>query len=108
MKILVGGAIAAVLGILGIFVWFNDFLGLVKGAFPAMLMLGGALAIYIGFDELKDSWKSDPVEEITPVVKEEEDPAKYKQEIDELKKEIETLKQTEAPTSTDSPEKKKK
>jgi len=105
MKILVGGAIAAVLGILGIFVWFSDFLGLVKGAFPAMLMLGGALAIYIGFDELKDSWKSDPVEEVVPAVKEEEDPAKYKQEIDELKKEIETLKQTENPTSADSQKK---
>ena len=109
MKILIGGAIAAVLGILGISVWFRDFLTLVKGAFPAMLMLGGALAIYIGFDELKDSWKSDSVEEVAPAAKEQEDPEKYKQEIDELKKEIETLKQAEAPKNQpekNQPEKK--
>jgi len=99
MKILIGGAIAAVLGILGISVWFGEFLGLLKGALPIMLMLGGALAIYIGFDELKDSWKNKAVEEVPPPAedKEEKNPEKYKQEIDELKKELETLKQAEPP-----------
>ncbi|KJS30909.1 MAG: hypothetical protein VR64_13620 [Desulfatitalea sp. BRH_c12] len=92
MKTLIGGAIAAVLGLIGLTVWFRPFLQLLAGAIPIMLLLGGGLAIYLGFDELKDSWK-----------KEDQEPKEggegtgpYKQEIDELKKEIETLKSDKA------------
>jgi hypothetical protein len=88
MKTLIGGAIAAVIGLIGLTVWFPAFLTLLAGAIPIMLLLGGGLAIYLGFDELKDSWKKD--ETVEPEAT--EDPVKYKKEIDELKKEIETLK----------------
>jgi hypothetical protein len=57
-----------------------------------MLLLGGALAIYLGFDELKDSWKDDEVVESPPASSEGEEVEKYKKEIDDLKEEIETLK----------------
>lgn len=59
MKTLVGGAIAAVLGLIGLSVWFGAFLQLLAGAIPVMLLLGGGLAIYLGFDELKDTWKKE-------------------------------------------------
>ena len=59
MKTLVGGAIAVLLGIVGIAVWFGAFLQLLAGALPPVLLLGGGLALYLGFDELKDSWKKD-------------------------------------------------
>ena len=65
MKTLVGGAIAAALGLIGLAVWWGEFLMVLAGVIPAMLLLGGALAIYLGFDELKDTWKSDePAETI--------------------------------------------
>lgn len=89
MKTLIGGAIAAVLGIIGITAWFDPFLQLLAGAIPVMLLLGGALALYLGFDELKDTWKK---EETAPEASEGEDTDKYKKEIDELKKEIDSLK----------------
>ena len=57
-----------------------------------MLLLGGGLAIYLGFDELKDSWKKDD----DATVDSTEDPTQYKQEIQDLKKEIETLKSEKA------------
>ena len=57
-----------------------------------MLLLGGGLAIYLGFDELKDSWKKDD----DATVDSTEEPNKYKQEIHDLKKEIETLKSEKA------------
>ena len=91
MKTLIGGAIAAVLGIIGLSVWWKPFLQLLAGAVPAMLLLGGGLAVYLGFDELKDSWKKD--EPTFDTQTDTEDVDKYKQEIDELKKEIETLKE---------------
>ncbi len=84
MKTLIGGAIGVVLGIIGISVWWKPFLQLLAGAIPIMLLLGGGLALYLGFDELKDTWK-----------KEKEEPAvntSSKQEIEDLKKEVEKLK----------------
>ena len=58
------------------------------GSVPAALLLGGGLAIYLGFDELKDNWKS---KEQDTSFKEEE-VSRYKKEVDDLKKEVETLK----------------
>lgn len=89
MKTLIGGAVAAVLGLIGLSVWFGEFLQLLAGALPVMLLLGGGLALYLGFDELKDTWKKDePAADDSA----DDDAEKYKKEIDDLKKEIETLK----------------
>ena len=93
MKTLIGGAIAAVLGIIGISVWFGAFLQLLAGAIPVMLLMGGALALYLGIDELKDTWKKEGAAPEVPVT---DDAEKYKQEIDELKKEIDSLKNEKA------------
>ena len=90
MKTLIGGAIAAALGLIGIVVWWQDFLDVLAGTIPIMLVLGGAVAIYLGFDELRETWKKDDVEEDTESP--DENVEKYKQEIDELKTEIEELK----------------
>ncbi len=90
MKTLIGGAVAAVLGLIGMSVWWKPFLQLLAGAIPVMLLLGGGLALYLGFDELKDTWKKDDTSVDSSV--ETDETEKYKQEIDDLKKEIETLK----------------
>jgi hypothetical protein len=93
MKTLIGGAIAAVLGIIGVSIWWKPFLQLLAGAIPIMLLSGGGLALYLGFDEIKDSWKKeDTAISKAPNV---EDVDKYKHEIDDLKKEIDTLKAKE-------------
>ena len=90
MKTLIGGAVGAVLGLIGMSIWWKPFLQLLAGAIPVMLLLGGGLALYLGFDELKDSWKKDDTTVDTSVSTDETE--EYKKEIDELKKEIETLK----------------
>ena len=98
MKTLIGGAIAAGLGLIGLVIWWGQFLMVLAGIIPAMLLLGGALAIYLGFDELKDTWKPDEAAEASPEGSEGEgegegeEVEKYKKEINELKEEIETLK----------------
>lgn len=93
MKTLIGGAVAAVLGLIGISVWWKPFLQLLAGAIPVMLLGGGALALYLGFDELKDTWKKEePVS--APTASDDSDA--YKQEIEDLKKEIEGLKSDKA------------
>lgn len=84
MKTLVGGAVAVLLGIIGIAVWFDAFLNILAGAVPPVLLLGGGLALYLGFDELKDSWKKDDAVEAS----ESDDKAR----IAELEKELAELK----------------
>jgi phosphate/sulfate permease len=90
MKTLIGGAVGAVLGLIGMSIWWKPFLQLLAGAIPVMLLLGGGLALYLGFDELKDSWKKEDTTVDTSVNT--DDTEEYKKEIDELKKEIENLK----------------
>jgi hypothetical protein len=90
MKTLIGGVIAALLGLIGIVVWWKGFLIVLAGTIPIMLLLGGALAIYLGTDELKETWKKEGVDE-SPAA-EDEDVEKFKKEIGELKGEIEDLK----------------
>ncbi|NJL58507.1 MAG: hypothetical protein HC887_01495 [Desulfobacteraceae bacterium] len=59
MKTLIGGAVGAVLGLIGLAIWWKPLLNLLAGFVPVMLLLGGGLAIYLGFDELKDTWKNE-------------------------------------------------
>lgn len=54
MAALVGGIVATILGVVLLVVWWGYLLQLLAGAVPLVLVLGGALAIYIGIDELKD------------------------------------------------------
>ena len=55
MKTLIGGAIAVAIGIIGVLVWWKSFFSILAGFIPVMLLLGGGLALYLGFDELKDT-----------------------------------------------------
>ena len=89
MKTLIGGAIAVLLGVVGLAVWFNQFLILLAGSIPPVLLLGGGLALYLGFDELKDTWKKDEGSD-APAPASSGDKTKIaelEKEIDDLKKE---------------------
>ena len=77
MTALAGGLIALILGIIGIIVWWGYFLKALMAGVPIMLILGGALAAYLGFEEIKDKRASESL-----------DPEK-----DELKQEVQTLKE---------------
>jgi hypothetical protein len=86
MKTLVGGAVAAVLGLIGLSVWWKPFFQLLAGSIPVILLAGGGLALYLGFDELKDTWKKGDNDEEA-----DNGSDSYKQKIDELEKKIETF-----------------
>ncbi len=85
MKTLIGGAVAVLLGIIGIAVWFGAFLQILAGAIPPVLLLGGGLALYLGFDELKDSWKKNDGDD-APVTDDKDRIAELEKELADLKK----------------------
>jgi threonine/homoserine/homoserine lactone efflux protein len=63
MKILLGGIVAVILGVVGLIAWWADFLEVLKGIIPIVLVLGGALAIYLGIEEIKTAPPSPTKEE---------------------------------------------
>ncbi|RLB16290.1 MAG: hypothetical protein DRG82_09485 [Deltaproteobacteria bacterium] len=88
MTALLGGIVALVLGLIGIIVWWGDFLEILRGSVPLILLLGGALATYLGFEELKDKRAADTFEDTS---------SDLKQEVETLKEEIKELKKDEKP-----------
>ena len=54
MMSLAGGIIALILGIIGIIAWWGYFVKALMAALPVMFILGGALATYLGIEEIKD------------------------------------------------------
>jgi len=77
MMALAGGLVALVLGIIGIVVWWAYFIKALAAGIPVMLILGGALATYLGIEEMKDKKAADS----------------FDTEKDDLKREVDTLKQ---------------
>jgi sugar (pentulose or hexulose) kinase len=92
MMVFFGGIAAAFLGIIGMIIWWGPFLRLLAGAIPLMLILGGALAAYLGYDEVKDKLpfpKKKEKEEFG--IPEPDDVTKYREEAEKYKKEAERL-----------------
>ena len=87
---LAGGLIALILGIIGIIVWWGYFLKALMAGVPIMLLLGGALATYLGIEEIKDKRASES----------------FDTEKDELKQEVQTLKEEIKGLKTEQPEQK--
>jgi len=87
-----GGVVVAVLGLISLIFWWADFMSIIRGAFPISLLLGGALAVYVGIDEIQDKIREErqrqneklenAKEEIEMVKAQAE---RYKEELDKLK-----------------------
>jgi uncharacterized membrane protein YqjE len=84
MMALVGGLIALILGVIGIIFWWGYFLKALMAGVPVMLILGGALATYLGIEEIKDKKASESFDT---------DKDDLKKEVDSLKQEIQGLKE---------------
>lgn len=80
---LAGGLVALVLGIIGIVVWWSFFLKALMAGIPVMLILGGALATYLGLEEMKDKKAAESFDTGKDDIKREVDT--LKQELKELK-----------------------
>jgi hypothetical protein len=63
MKILLGGIVALILGVIGLIGWWSDFLSILKGMIPIILLLGGALAVYLGIEDIKTTSATPATEE---------------------------------------------
>lgn len=63
MKILLGGIVALIIGFVGLVIWWFEFLRVLKGVVPILFVLGGALAVYLGIEDIKTTTASPSGEE---------------------------------------------
>lgn len=98
MVALIAGLIAFGLGVTGLVFWIAPFWWVIKGTFPALFILGGLLAIYLGVEELKDrrlAEKEGTWETGAAAGGGGEDVSKYKAEVEELKAKLADLEKKE-------------
>jgi hypothetical protein len=89
MMALAGGLVALILGIIGIIAWWPYFVKALAAGIPVVLLLGGALATYLGIEELKDRKASESFET---------GPTGLQDEVQSLKEELKELKQDKGAT----------
>lgn len=92
MSLLVGGVISAIFGLVSLIFFWADFMTLLKGAFPIFMLLGGALAVYVGIDEMQEKNREErkrQEEKLEMAHKEieamKEQAERYKEELNRLK-----------------------
>jgi hypothetical protein len=93
MSLLIAGAIAAVLGIVGLVAWWNDFLIILKGAAPLAMVLSGILAVYVGYDDIQDKMREEQLRQNSKLDKAREEIEKVRAKAEEYKEELERLKE---------------
>jgi len=98
MVALIGGLAAIVLGIIGLIGWWDAFIYLLKGVIPLVLLLGGALAAYLGMEELKDKRRAEEESAQEPFQPQGEEVDKYKEEVAELKAKLASMEGDEDST----------
>jgi small neutral amino acid transporter SnatA (MarC family) len=86
MSLLIGGIIAAIFGLFGLVEFGDEFLTMIKGSLPVFLILGGALAIYVGLDELQEKNREERQ-------RQEEKLEKTRRELDAIKAQAESYKE---------------
>jgi hypothetical protein len=78
MSLLIGGAISAIFGLISLIYFRSDFMTIIKGALPLFLLMGGALAVYVGIDEIQE--------------KEREERQRQEEKLEQAQKEIEAVR----------------
>jgi len=94
MSVLIGGGVSVMLGLVLLVFWYKHFLVLLMGAVPILLIMGGALAVYVGLDELKDKIRETQEKEKEELNKARAELERAKAEADKYREELEKLKDT--------------
>ena len=92
MSVLIGGGISVMMGLVLLVFWYKHFLALLMGAVPILLIMGGALAVYVGLDELKDKIRETQEKEKEELNKARAELERAKAEADKYREELEKLK----------------
>jgi len=98
MSLLIGGAVSVIIGLLGLILWWVDFLVILKGGIPIILILGGILAAYIGLDEIQDKLREERLRQEESLAKAREEIEMVRAQAEQYREELEKLKENTTKT----------
>ncbi len=93
MSLLIGGIVSVVFGLIGFVLWWNDFMIILKGGIPILLILGGVLAVYVGLDDMQDRMKEDRQKQEDKLEKARQEIEQVKAQAEQYREEIDQLKE---------------
>jgi hypothetical protein len=96
MSLLMGGVISAIFGLISLIFLWSDFMTIIKGAFPIFLLLGGALAIYVGLDELQQKERDERQRQEEKLEKAQREIESVKAQAELYKEELNKLKESKS------------
>jgi ABC-type multidrug transport system fused ATPase/permease subunit len=91
--LLIGGAVSVIIGLLGLILWWVDFLVILKGGIPIILILSGILAAYIGLDEIQDKLREERLRQEESLAKAREEIEMVRAQAEQYREELEKLKE---------------
>ena len=93
MSLLISGIVSVIVGMIGFIFWWNDFVIILKGGIPIMLILFGILAVYVGLDAMQDRMKEERRKQEEKLDKTREEIEQVKAQAEQYREEIERLKE---------------
>ncbi|MBU0575179.1 MAG: hypothetical protein KJ704_02910 [Proteobacteria bacterium] len=93
MSLLISGIVSVILGMIGFYHWWNDLMTILKGGVPIMMILGGILAIYVGFDAMQDRQKEEKLKQEEKLQKTREEIEQVRVQAEHYREEIDKLKE---------------
>jgi arginine exporter protein ArgO len=93
MSLLISGIVSVTLGVIGFSLWWSDFVIILKGGVPIMLILGGILAVYVGLDAMQDRMREERQKQEEKLDKTREEIEQVKAQAEQYREEIEKLKE---------------
>lgn len=92
MSLLIGGIVSVIFGVIGFSLWWGDFIIILKGGIPIMLILGGVLAVYVGMDAMQDKMREERQKQEEKLEKAREEIEQVRAQSEQYREEIEKLK----------------
>jgi uncharacterized protein YlxW (UPF0749 family) len=93
MSLLISGIVSVILGVIGLSHWSDDFLIILRGGVPIMLILGGILAVYVGLDAMQERIREERQKQEEKLDKTREEIEQVKAQAEQYREEIEKLKE---------------
>jgi hypothetical protein len=93
MSLLISGIVSVILGVIGFSLWWSDFMIILKGGIPIMLILGGVLAVYVGLDAMEDRMREERHKQEEKLEKTREEIERVKAQAEQYRDELEKLKE---------------
>jgi hypothetical protein len=93
MSLIISGIVSVILGVIGVTLWWSNFVIILKGGVPVMLILGGILAGYVGLDAMQDRMREERQKQEEKLDKTREEIEQVKAQAEHYREEIEKLKE---------------